>query len=193
MSDNVGLGTFEMSKNCSIFHRYLPNVTFVKLPRLGFHADLSAADIYICNIRKQTPMLPQAFWERELCLYLLLKRSVLATAAWLAPPLSGVARLVEQHRALDPALWKGKQRPAHPPELPPTAPVLLFRLTYVRSRLLRSTNKCSVPTFCRTGLCLCLCSKLPVPSPVPLFPSKIYTFLELYLFWWTHFTRVLPI
>lgn len=109
-----------MSKNCSLFHRYLPNVTFVKLPRLGFHADLSAEDIYICNIRKQTPMLPQAFWEGELCLYLLLKWSVLATDAWLAPPLSGVAQLVEHHRALDPALWKGRQRPACPLELPPS-------------------------------------------------------------------------
>lgn len=168
MSDNMGLGTFEMSKNCSIFHRYLPNVTFIKLPRLGFHADLGAADIYICNIRKQTHMLPQAFWERDLCLYLLLKPSVLATAAWLASSLSGVARLVERHRALDPALWKGRQMPVRPPELPPTTPVLLFRLTYAASRLLCSTNKCSVQTFCRTGLCLCLRSKLPVPSPVPL-------------------------
>lgn len=163
----MGLGTFETSDNCSVFHTYLLNVTFITLPRLGFHADLRVADIYICNIRKQTHMLPQAFWERELCLYLLLKRSVLATAAWLVPPLPGVARLMERHRAPDPALWKGRQRHAHPGELPPTTPVLLFRLTYMRSRLLCGTNKRSVQTSCRTGLCLCLCSKLPVPSPVP--------------------------
>lgn len=60
MSDSMGLELLEMSKNCSA-SQISPKSHFIKLPRLSFHADLGAADIYICNIRKQTHMLPQAF------------------------------------------------------------------------------------------------------------------------------------
>lgn len=73
------------------------------------------------------------------------------------------------------ALWKGRQC-CPPLELPPQHPSCSSAISR-EGRLLCSTNKCSVQTFCRTGLCLCLCLKLPVPSPVPLFLSKIYTFL----------------
>ena len=121
VSDSMGLRTFEMSNNCSAFHTYLPNVTFITLPRLGFHADLRVADSYICNIRKQTHMLPQAFWERELCLYLLLKRSVLATAAWLVP-LSGVAQLMERHHALTLLCGRGGKGLPTPQSCPPQLP-----------------------------------------------------------------------